>query len=1208
MKKLFPIIAALFIVVGCYDDSELWDSFNDHESRISKLEKICSEMNTNIASLQTIVEAMQKNDYITSVAPITEGGVEVGYTITFTSGKAITIYHGKDGTDGQPGKDGADGKDGVDGADGQDCRTPVIGVRPDADGRYYWTLDGEWLLDDDGNKVPAAGTDGAPGQDGTDGITPQLKIEEGYWYVSYDDGATWQHLYKAVGEDGADGMDGDSFFRSVEQNDTSVTFTLSDGTCLTLSKRLLLDITFESSDLVVIPVNTTREVRYQITSVLPEVKVEALSSSDIKVKVVQDSDDNKSGRIVIMTGPIIDDYSKVVVLVSDGETVLMRTLIFEEERIEVLDGSEIKVSSEGEAVELLYLSNVECEIVIPEAAQSWISVVPDSKTLEQHSVSLRIETNEGGPREAVVLLQNSDKSLTLEYRIIQEPNAAYQLELERDALIAIYKALDGDNWTNNENWCSDKPVGEWYGVRTDHPQGYVTNIFFMAPNNIKGSLPSSISVFNNLESLYLCDDGLSGIVQEEAFSSEHLREFVIMSQNVDVIIPQTINHLAYLEMLTLNCKSVTFPKSLSVLHNLRTLNISGKIGEIPEDIGLCSSLEGLSVTNTDITTLPNSIAQLGRLTSLILCNNNITGEFPSALLSLRELRYFDISNNNLTGQLPPGIALMLDNIQQMGGVTPAFNPSGNKFVGTIPKEIYEHPNWKYIWYDFYRGNRLDFTGVPIPAPDIEGYDIYGNVIDFPSLQESRPYTLLYQYPVGWGVSEMLFPDISSMKYISEKYPEMFNIVLWGEEYSTIASTIDISEEAGLDDWTLCTTSQSEEYRISINNATTYPYNIFPYLCIVDSNGYVIFSSKDFSTYDQMYALFDELSGDVETGYYESTDYSSDGKVTVLHAASKGNGVDVVLMGDAYSDRLIADGTYAADMKSMMDAFFSEEPYKSHKDYFNVYSVDVVSENEVYDAYSSTALDCWLGSGTAVGGNDAKCFNYGLKAISAEQMDNALIVVAMNSEAYAGTCYMYYPSGGDHAGGVSVAYFPVGADSDQLAQLVHHEAGGHGFAKLADEYAYEEYGEITQDIIVEQYKSLEPYGWWKNVDFTDDKSLVKWSHFLSDDRYQYDGLGVIEGACTYWTGAYRPSENSIMRYNTGGFNAPSREAIYYRIHKLAYGDDWEYDYESFVEYDEINRVSSASPTAARKQRTNYVGMPYEPTSPPVVVNRSWRDAE
>ena len=135
--------------------------------------------------------------------------------------------------------------------------------------------------------------------------------------------------------------------------------------------------------------------------------------------------------------------------------------------------------------------------------------------------------------------------------------------------------------------------------------------------------------------------------------------------------------------------------------------------------------------------------------------------------------------------------------------------------------------------------------------------------------------------------------------------------------------------------------------------------------------------------------------------------------------------------------------------------------------------------------------------------------------------------------------------------------------------------------------------------------MEAYGWWKNVDFTDVESEVKWAKYLEDERYANDGLGIFEGASTYWTGAYRPTENSIMRHNTDGFNAPSREAIYYRIHKLAYGDSWQYDHEAFVEYDAVNRAAAAS--SMQKKRVNSVERTFVPTAPPVVVKGSWRDA-
>lgn len=345
----------------------------------------------------------------------------------------------------------------------------------------------------------------------------------------------------------------------------------------------------------------------------------------------------------------------------------------------------------------------------------------------------------------------------------------------------------------------------------------------------------------------------------------------------------------------------------------------------------------------------------------------------------------------------------------------------------------------------------------------------------------------------------------------------------------------------------------------------------------------------------------QFTDDPELGVsYESKDYSSDGKVTTIQKASKGNGIDIVLMGDAFNDKQIADGTYDRVMRTAYEKFFEEEPYKSFKDHFNVYSVTAVSKHDFYGG--ETVFEGYFGDGTHVGGNDQTVFNYAQRAISGQRMNEALLIVMMNSTAYAGTCWMYYPSSGDWGNGVSVSYFPTGTDDEALAQVLHHEAGGHGFTKLWDEYAYEDYGQIPSAEVSENRK-LEAYGWGKNVDYTSSWTDVKWAHFLADSRYANEGLGVFEGACTYWTGAYRPTDNSIMRYNYGGFNAPSREAIYYRIHKLAYGESWEYDYEEFVKYDAVNRSGSAK--AAR--RANCVDKPSVPTSPPVIVKHSWQEA-
>lgn len=224
MKKLWSmlaILAALFIV-SCgddYDDTAIKNQINDLENRVANLEQLCQQMNTNISSMQTILNALQERDYITSVTPIKEGDAVIGYTINFAINDPITIYHGKNG---------AAGKDGY---------VPSIGVAKfEDDGLYYWTLDGEWLTDAEGNKVRAQGLDGGTGDGGSegsagkDGITPQLKIKLNYWYISYDNGATWERLGPATGADGRPGKDGDSFFEDVyEDEDGYVHFVLVGG-------------------------------------------------------------------------------------------------------------------------------------------------------------------------------------------------------------------------------------------------------------------------------------------------------------------------------------------------------------------------------------------------------------------------------------------------------------------------------------------------------------------------------------------------------------------------------------------------------------------------------------------------------------------------------------------------------------------------------------------------------------------------------------------------------------------------------------------------------------------------------------------------------------------------------------------------------------------------------------------------------------------
>ena len=432
MKKLFTylFVAITMIIAGCsesFDDSKIWDKLDDHESRIAKLEELCKQVNTNISSLQTIVNALQNKDYVTGVTPITTDGETVGYTITFTKSQPITIYHGKDG------KDGQNGTDGKDGADGKDGTTPIIGVKQDTDGIYYWTLNGEWMLDANGNKIKAQGTDGKDGangedgsdgkdgengkdgkdgvdgsdgqngQDGKDGITPRLKIENDYWHISYDNGATWTQLGKATGEDGKDGengmngtngengKDGDSFFQSVTQDENNVYFTLADGTEIVLPKFSGLNITFSAiGDIACLPGEYVA-VDYTIFDADSDVYIATITQNGWQAVVTKES---ASTGYITVTAPNPLTDSPIIVLVSDSNKTIMRTLSFVE-GFAVVENASFTLTYEAAMLNVNVHSNLDYTIEIPDAANSWITLegVTTRAVVRNDIITLNIAEN-----------------------------------------------------------------------------------------------------------------------------------------------------------------------------------------------------------------------------------------------------------------------------------------------------------------------------------------------------------------------------------------------------------------------------------------------------------------------------------------------------------------------------------------------------------------------------------------------------------------------------------------------------------------------------------------------------------------------------------------------------------------------------------------------------------------------------------------------
>ncbi|MCC8172785.1 MAG: M64 family metallo-endopeptidase [Parabacteroides sp.] len=280
-----------------------------------------------------------------------------------------------------------------------------------------------------------------------------------------------------------------------------------------------------------------------------------------------------------------------------------------------------------------------------------------------------------------------------------------------------------------------------------------------------------------------------------------------------------------------------------------------------------------------------------------------------------------------------------------------------------------------------------------------------------------------------------------------------------------------------------------------------------------------------------------------------------------HDPTKGNGVNVILMGDGFTKSdLELNGTYKTAMVQAAGYFFSIEPFRSYQEYFDVDMIAVESpESGVNDSATpsapviNNALGSSIGKGTSITWNADQCAQYIISAFpqfkhgtlsdgSLYIDEEILVILVLNTPRYAGTTSLYN-------NGYCVAACPMstGAAPYDFEGLVHHEAGGHGFGLFEDEYVYSENATIPYTHIA-QIKQWQQAGFYQNVDFTANTAQIRWKDFIGPATYSY--VGAYEGACTYGLGVWRPEEISCMDYNIPYFSAPCRMYITNRILRLA----------------------------------------------------------
>lgn len=450
MKKMMNALLAMMLLLLLSACEKINNRLDNLEDRVSKLEALCSQMNTNVASLQTIVEVLQTGDYITSVQALVENGVEVGYRITFAKAGDIMLYHGQDGKDAQ---------------ENAMPMPPKVGVKQASDGAWYYTVDGQWMHDASGNTVKAY----AQGDDGS-GVRLQFRIVDGHWEVSFDNGKTWMLFdYGASGGESSDDSDDGSndeqeacgaIFEKVYEADGYMVFELKDGSIyrIPMVDGNRLDIVFSVEQGVAIVPGTTLKVEYQVLGAEGDVLVRAttVNIGELGLYCFVKPIDNASGCLYISYPEWIEeemeDYGdeyidelgfaasdsitvkdvlntlfSVLVSVSDSEGhSVLKSLNVDRGQIASVTNAYL-VSAKGGLVEATINTNLhDYEIVMRESDKQWLSFSPDTRaTMRSDVLSFTAAENTGENfRSAPIQLRNELGMLLENFTIVQRSASA----------------------------------------------------------------------------------------------------------------------------------------------------------------------------------------------------------------------------------------------------------------------------------------------------------------------------------------------------------------------------------------------------------------------------------------------------------------------------------------------------------------------------------------------------------------------------------------------------------------------------------------------------------------------------------------------------------------------------------------------------------------------------------------------------------------
>lgn len=421
--SLISVLALFF--TGCqeYDDTEIKGRVDNLESQVTELRLLVEKINSNLTSLVTAVDALNNQDQIVSVEKLPAGN---GYTITFKKSGTITIYNGEKGLDGKNGTDGSDGKDG---------KSPVISISQDSDGKYYWTLDGEWLLVN-GQKVPAT----------AEVAVPKIKVEDGKFLFSTN-GTDWV----VIGDAGTSGI---GLIKNVREDveNNSVIIELSDRE-IVIPKGQNFALVIKADE-IGIKAGEIVNVEYSLISADNAI-VRALPENGYTVKVNPIS--ATKGQLSITAPSPVVDASILIVAVNGNGVMSGKILSIAEGKLDV-KADATPVPAEGGSVTVEITTNLDYEIVVPEAAKTWITLV-ETKALRTDNVTFAVAQNTEATQRTAEVEVRVDGAKVQSFNIVQQAKVVVEEKWKTVDLKSLYQdsaylaaSTSWGNFTSSDNW------------------------------------------------------------------------------------------------------------------------------------------------------------------------------------------------------------------------------------------------------------------------------------------------------------------------------------------------------------------------------------------------------------------------------------------------------------------------------------------------------------------------------------------------------------------------------------------------------------------------------------------------------------------------------------------------------------------------------------------------------------------------------------